>query len=81
MRVPAGCGGIYPVHVLLGMLVKVIGTEVFAFDPSQLEKARTITNAYLDQMLELARKSKNRTEIYMTAVNFFRLSKKGESTK
>jgi uncharacterized protein (TIGR02147 family) len=53
---------------------KVIGTETFAFDCSQIEEARAITENYFTQMKTLAQKSRNRTDIYQVFVNFFRLN-------
>jgi uncharacterized protein (TIGR02147 family) len=55
---------------------KIIGTEVFAFDPEQLEEVRKKTDEYLDSLLALARSGKNRTEVYQVMANVFRLSPK-----
>ena len=53
---------------------KVVGTEVFAFDPDQIDEARKLTDQYLNQMLELAKKGKQRTEMYQVFTDFFRLN-------
>lgn len=53
---------------------KVVGTEVFAFDASQLEEVRGLTDSYLNQLLNLARTGKKRTHIYQAFVDFFRLN-------
>lgn len=55
---------------------KVVGTEVFAFDPAQLEDAKKLTDQYLNQMLDLAKKGKQRTEMYQVFTDFFRLNQK-----
>lgn len=53
---------------------KVIGTEVFAFDSNQLEEARKISHRYLDEMLALSKKSKNKRALYQVCAQFFRLN-------
>lgn len=55
---------------------RVIGTEVFAFDPEQVPEARKLTDAYLNGMLELAKKGKKRTEMYQVVSGCFRLNPK-----
>lgn len=55
---------------------KVIGAQVFAFDPSQLEEVRELTNAYLDSLNELAAAGINKTEIYQAITNVFKLTQK-----
>lgn len=54
---------------------KVIGAEVFSFDPSQLDKVRELTNAYLDSLSRLANECDNKTEVYQAIANVFRLTK------
>lgn len=55
---------------------KVIGAQVFSFDPSQLEEVRRLTNSYLDSLNDLAAIGKNKTEVYQAIANVFRLSEK-----
>jgi uncharacterized protein (TIGR02147 family) len=55
---------------------KVIGAQVFAFDPSQLEEVRKLTDDFLNSLNELAAAGKNKTEIYQAITNIFRLSEK-----
>lgn len=55
---------------------RVIGAQVFAFDPAQLDEVRKRTHDYLDGLNELAAAGKNKTEIYQTITNVFRLSQK-----
>lgn len=54
---------------------KVIGAQVFAFDPTDIEGVRKLTNDYLDSLNELALKGKNKTELYQAITNVFKLSK------
>ncbi|RYZ90682.1 MAG: hypothetical protein EOP04_03110 [Proteobacteria bacterium] len=44
-------------------LEKATGTEVFSFDPSQIDEARSRTHAYLDDMQRLAMRGTERTEM------------------
>lgn len=53
---------------------KVIGTEVFNFDPADLQEARELTDAYFRQLTDLAARGKNRTAVYQAVVNVFRLN-------
>ncbi|MBI2605515.1 MAG: TIGR02147 family protein [Deltaproteobacteria bacterium] len=53
---------------------KVFATEVFAFDATALEEAKSITDRYLEDLLKLSRKSKNRRDLYQAAVQFFRIN-------
>lgn len=54
---------------------KIIGAEIFAFDPGQMDKAREITREYFQKMIQLASQGKNRTEVYQAFVNFYRMRK------
>lgn len=60
---------------------KVIGTEVFAFDPEQLEEVRKLTDQYLDGLLKLAKKGKNRNQVYQVFTNVFRLNTQPKKPK
>lgn len=60
---------------------KMIGTEVFAFDPKQIGEVRTLTNQYLDALLELAKKGESRTELYQVITDCFRLNPKEKRKK
>ncbi len=53
---------------------KVIGWQVFAFDPNQLEDVRKMTDEYLTKLEKLSLKSKNRSEVYQALTNVFRLT-------
>lgn len=55
---------------------KVIGAQVFAFDPSQIEEVRKLTDEYLKNLNSLAAEGKNRTEVYQAITNVFRVSHK-----
>lgn len=55
---------------------KVIGAQVFAFDPEQLEEVRKLTDDYLNSLNELAAKGENKTEVYQAITNIFRLSQR-----
>lgn len=57
-----------------GPAEKVIGAQVFAFDPSQMEEVRELTNNFLDQLNDLALKGKNKTEVYQAITNIFKIS-------
>lgn len=59
---------------------KVFATEVFAFDEAALEEAKSITDRYLEDLLKLARKSKNKRHLYQAAVQFFRLNAAARET-
>lgn len=52
---------------------KVIGTEVFNFDPADLKKAQKITEEYFQQMLALSHKAKPSSHVYQLFVDFFRI--------
>lgn len=54
---------------------KVNGSETFVYDPSTIEEARQVTKEYYNKMNALSEKSKNPTEVYHLAVNFFRITK------
>lgn len=54
---------------------KVIGAQVFAFDPSQLDEVRALTDEYLNRLNTLANSGTHRTEIYQAITNVFKLSK------
>jgi uncharacterized protein (TIGR02147 family) len=55
---------------------KIIGSQVFAFDPSNLEEVRTLTYKYLDDLNEIAMSGKKKTELYQALTNVFKLSQK-----
>lgn len=54
---------------------KVIGAQVFAFDPAQIEEVRELTDQFLNQLNELAKKGKNRTQVYQAITNIFNVTK------
>ena len=54
----------------------MIGAQVFAFDPEQLEEVRKLTDDYLNSLNELAAKGENKTEVYQAITNIFRLSQR-----
>jgi len=58
---------------------KVIGTEVMAFDPDQLDEVRSITDDYFQQLCDLSKQGKNRTHIYQSMAIFYRLNQSLES--
>lgn len=58
---------------------KVVGAEVFAFDPAQIEEVRSLTDDYLTSLRRLAQTGKRRTEVYQALTNVFRITKKGAS--
>ena len=55
---------------------KVIGAQVFAFDPTQIEEVRKLTDEYLKKLNSLAAEGKNRTEVYQAITNVFRIGHK-----
>ncbi len=55
---------------------KVIGAQVFAFDPDQIDAVRELTDQYLNQLNEIAKAGKKKTEIYQALANVFRLTHK-----
>lgn len=55
---------------------KVIGWQVFAFDPAQLEDVRKLTDEYLTKLEELSLQGKNKSEVYQAITNVFRISNK-----
>jgi uncharacterized protein (TIGR02147 family) len=60
---------------------KAIGTEVFAFDPDQLETVKALTHDYLNRLNALAAKGEKRTEIYQAISAVFRLGKQQSKTE
>lgn len=60
---------------------RVIGTEVFAFDPEQIPEARKLTDEYLNGMLDLAKRGKKRSEMYQVVSSCFRLNPKTHAQK
>ena len=58
---------------------KAIGSQVFAVDPAQLPEIRELTYRYLDDLAALASTGKERTEIYQSLVNVFRLTNRGDT--
>jgi len=57
---------------------RVIGTEVFAFDPHDLDAVRDLTDRYLNDLVALAYRGKNRTQIFQAFTGIFNLQKKQE---
>jgi uncharacterized protein (TIGR02147 family) len=55
---------------------KVIGWQVFAFDPTQLDEVRKLTDEYLTKLEELSLQGKNKSEVYQALTNVFRISNK-----
>lgn len=60
---------------------KVVGSEVFAFDPSQIEEVRQATEEYLHNLTKIAKNSKKQTEVYQAFVDVFRLGVRSASTE
>jgi uncharacterized protein (TIGR02147 family) len=60
---------------------KVIAADVFAFDPSQLDEVRKLTDGYLGKLQALAKNGKNRTEVYQAFTDVFRLTNPAEKPK
>lgn len=58
---------------------KIIASQVFAFDPKQLEEAEKLTNDYLNKLEALSLKSEKKIEVYQAITNIFRLTNKGEN--
>ncbi len=57
---------------------KVIGTQVFAFDPEQLKDVEKLTYEFLDKLEELSLKGKHKTHVYQAIANIFCIAKKTE---
>lgn len=53
---------------------KVIGSETFAIEASQLEQFRALTDEFFDRALALAKKSKKKELVYHLGVQFFNLT-------
>ena len=53
---------------------KVIGAQTMAFDPTQMNAVRKLTDDYLDALNLLASRGKKRTEVYQAFCNFFKLT-------
>lgn len=53
---------------------KVIGAQVFAFDPAQIDEVRELADQFLNQLNELAKKGKHRTQVYQAITNIFKLT-------
>ena len=58
---------------------KVSATEVFAFDPSQIDEVRKITDEYLDKLIALSKEGQGRTQTYQALLNIFRISNQEKS--
>lgn len=54
---------------------KWIGSENLAFDPNDLEKVDRVLNKAFDEIAAIAKKGKNKTEIYHLTATMFRLTK------
>jgi uncharacterized protein (TIGR02147 family) len=59
---------------------KVIGAEVFAFDPKQFPELKKITHQYLSRLSRLSEKSVKKTEMYQAFCNVFRLTERNSVT-
>lgn len=57
-----------------GPEAKAIGTQVFAFDPEDLNEVKGLTDEYLLALNRLGARGKHRTEIYQAVANVFRIS-------
>lgn len=53
---------------------KVAGTETFVFDVRDLQKVKVLTDEYFADLLKLSSKGKNKTEVYTSFVQVFRIS-------
>jgi uncharacterized protein (TIGR02147 family) len=54
---------------------KIVGSETFAFSPELLPAANVILEDCFRKMTDLAKKSKNQTEVYHLGLQFFNLTK------
>lgn len=53
---------------------RVIGAEVMAFDDSQIDEVRKLSDEFLISLQKLSMKSKNKKSVYQAFFNFFKLS-------
>jgi uncharacterized protein (TIGR02147 family) len=53
---------------------KIVGSETFAFDPSQISEARELTEEFFQKMVALAAKSKNKSAVYHFGLQLFNLT-------
>ncbi|MGE3974205.1 MAG: TIGR02147 family protein [Bdellovibrionales bacterium] len=53
---------------------KIVGTEVMSFDTDDLQKVKTLTEEYFTELLKISAKGKSKTEVYVSFVEFFRVS-------
>jgi DNA-binding MarR family transcriptional regulator len=60
---------------------RVLGSEIFAFDPEKIDEVRQATHRYLEQLQEIARKSSKRTELYQAQASVFRINQPQKSRK
>ncbi len=60
---------------------KVIGSETFTIDESQIEDFRKLADEFFDRALLLAKKSKKKTQVYHLGIQFFNLSPNLKSSK
>jgi uncharacterized protein (TIGR02147 family) len=56
---------------------KVVSSETFGFDPSQVEEVRKLTRKYLSKVVNLANSATRQREVYHLGVQFFRLTREG----
>jgi uncharacterized protein (TIGR02147 family) len=55
---------------------RVFGTEVFAFDVKDIPKLKELTDEYFEKVIRLAKKGKDKNDVYALGVQAFRLNKK-----
>jgi uncharacterized protein (TIGR02147 family) len=55
---------------------KYVGSETLAIGTDQLESFSKLTEEYFSQVLNLARNSKNKNQVYHLGIQFFRLTQK-----
>ncbi len=60
---------------------KVVGTEFFALDPNDLEKVKELTDEYFSSLLKISQAGKNKTELYASFAEVFRISQINKNMK
>jgi uncharacterized protein (TIGR02147 family) len=60
---------------------RYVGTETFAFDPSQLPEVEKLANQFLDNLVALAGRAKTKAAVYHAGLQIFRLDRQRLSRK
>lgn len=53
---------------------KIVGSETLAFDSSQMDEIRELTEVFFNQVLKIAKKAKKKDSVYHLGVQFFNLT-------